>query len=83
MASQTSVSVVGAWVKDDLLEEDLAVLDLVARLAEGVWGGREDGSTLAAREEPARVVTILGVLFDLVVGGELSGRGGGETYHEF
>lgn len=63
MASQTRVAVVGAWrneLEDTLEEEDL---DLAMRLAEGVAGGREEkedeGSTLAAREEEARVVTIL------------------------
>lgn len=62
MASQTRVAVVGAWRNepDDTLDEE--DLDLAMRLAEGVAGGREEkeeGSTLAAREEEARVLTIL------------------------
>lgn len=59
MASQARVAVVGAWVKADL--EDLLVADdLEERLAEGVAGTKAVGSTLAAREEAARVVTIFG-----------------------
>lgn len=71
MASQARVAVVGAWRNDpeeeDLLEEDL---DLAMRLAEGVAGTREEadeGSTLAAREEEARVVTILEGCFGVLV----------------
>lgn len=56
---------VGAWLNAEAEEdEDLLDLDLAMRLAEGVAGGREEakeGSTLAAREEEARVVTILAV----------------------
>lgn len=53
---------VGTWLKAEAEEEDLLDFDLAVRLAEGVAGGRaeaNEGSTLAAREEEARVVTIL------------------------
>lgn len=64
MASQTRVAVVGAWLNPNDEDEDLLDLDLAMRLAEGVAGARaeaNEGSTLAAREEEARVVTILKV----------------------
>lgn len=74
---------VGAWLNAEEAEEedDLLDLDLAMRLAEGVAGGREEakeGSTLAAREEEARVVTILAVfLFGFGVDGWIGGLYGG------
>lgn len=63
MASQARVAVVGTWVKADDLE-DLVADVLEERLAEGVAGTKAVGSTLAAREEAARVVTIFGGRFN-------------------
>jgi hypothetical protein len=63
IVSQRRVAVEGAWAKvdedEERLEEEEDLLEV--RLVEGVWGKREVGSTLAAREE-ARVVTILEVV---------------------